>query len=64
MIILRGVFLLETKRGVVKMPMDLVPVSTERLNWEVATTEQRIKVPIISTQIQSAKKLEVSPEML
>lgn len=64
MIILWGVFLLETERGVVNMPMALVSVSTERLKWEVATTEQRIKVPISRTQIQSAKKLEVIPELL
>lgn len=64
MIILWGVFLLETERGVVKMPMVLVHVSMERLKWDVATTEQRTKVLISSTQIQSAKKLAVSPEML
>jgi len=64
MIILWRAFLLETESGVVKMPLALVPVSPERLKWDVAATEQRIKVVIISTWIQSVKKLVVSPEMV
>jgi hypothetical protein len=61
MIILWRAFLLATESGVVKMPLSLVHVSTERLKWDVAAIEQRIKVVIIGTWIQSVKKLVVTP---